>query len=39
MVGVISTLLLHDMFVKNFGAKTREAMKGVKEGESFAVKV
>ncbi len=39
VVGIISTLLLHDMFVENFESKSREAMKRIKEDESRAVKV
>ena len=39
MVGIISTLLLHDMFVKNFESKSREAVERVMEDKGYAVKV
>ena len=39
VVGIISTLLLHDMFVDNFHSRSKEAVKHVKEGENCAVKV
>jgi len=39
MVGIISTLLLHDMFVKNFESKSREAVERAMEDKGYALKV
>jgi asparagine synthase (glutamine-hydrolysing) len=39
VVGIISTLLLHDMFVAHFETTSKEAAKRVKEDEKLAVKI
>lgn len=39
IVGIISTLLLHDMFVTNFESKSKEAVERVTEDEGYAAKV
>ena len=39
IVGIISTLLLHDMFVTNFESKSKEAVERVTEYEGYAAKV
>jgi len=39
IVGIISTLLLHDMFVKHFESQSKEAVERVMEDKVHAVKV
>jgi asparagine synthase (glutamine-hydrolysing) len=39
VVGIISTLLLHNMFLENFDSKSREAIERVTESNRHVIKV
>jgi asparagine synthase (glutamine-hydrolysing) len=39
IVGIISTLLAHDMFIENFESRSKEMIKTVMEVKEYAVRV